>query len=173
MINRSGSTFFSLIGGGLTSLFFSDDNNKNVKADGVVGSSYKKIVDSLSRDYDVVVFPFDWRLDMIDNAAELDRKLIDLQQFSQPIKLIGHSMGGVLIRDYIVNHPDNWKKLQASPGFRLLFLGAPLGGSFRIPYVLFGLDSLIHTLDFVDITQSKKELLSVFSQFPGILSLCH
>jgi CHAT domain-containing protein/pimeloyl-ACP methyl ester carboxylesterase len=163
--------FFSFIGGGLTSLFYSDDNNRNVKADGVVASSYKKIVDSLSRDYDVVVFPFDWRLNMVANAAALDRKLIELQQLGQPIKLIGHSMGGVLIRDYIVNHTDNWKKLQASQGFRLLFLGAPLGGSFRIPYVLFGLDSLIHTLDFVDVTHSKKDLLAVFSQFPGILSL--
>jgi len=163
--------FLSFVGGGLASLRYSDDTNKNVKADGLVASSYKKITDALSRDYDVVVFPFDWRIDMIANAAALDRKLIDLQQFGQPIKLLAHSMGGVLVRDYIINHADNWKKLQAGQDFQLVFLGAPLGGSFRIPYVLFGLDSLIHTLDFLDITHSQKDLLTVFSQFPGILSL--
>ncbi|ADB36653.1 CHAT domain-containing protein [Spirosoma linguale] len=163
--------YLSFLGGGLTSLLHNNDNNRYVKADGLVGSAYKKLADALSRDYDVVVFPFDWRIDMATNAAALDRKLMDLKQVGQPVKLIAHSMGGVLVRDYIIRYADNWKLLQGIQGFRLLLLGAPLGGSFRIPYVLFGLDSLIHTLDFIDVTHSKKELLAVFSQFPGILSL--
>ncbi|MCY7352167.1 MAG: CHAT domain-containing protein [Cytophagaceae bacterium] len=163
--------FLSFVGGGLTSLQHSDDNNKNVRADALVGSSYKKLTEYLALDYDVVTFPFDWRTRMELNAAALNRKLIELRQYNQPIKLIGHSMGGVLIRDFIVNHPDTWKELNASKDFRLVFLGAPLGGSFRIPYVLFGLDSLIKTLDFIDIGNSQKDLLNVFSKFPGILSL--
>ncbi|WP_428663039.1 CHAT domain-containing protein [Runella sp.] len=158
--------------GGLTRLVHSEANNKNVKADGLVGSSYKKLTDHLLKNnYDVVTFPFDWRTDMKSNATVLNRKIIELQQHRQPIKLIGHSMGGVLIRDFIINHSDTWKELNSSNDFRLLFLGAPLGGSFRIPYVLFGLDSLIRKLDFIDVTNSQKELLVLFSQFPGILSL--
>lgn len=163
--------FLSFVGGGLTRLLHSDDNNKNVRADALVGSSYKKLTEFLARDYDVVTFPFDWRISMETNAAALNRKLVELQQFQQPIKLIGHSMGGVLIRDFIINHPNTWEKLNASKDFRLVFLGSPLGGSFRIPYVLFGLDSLIGTLDLIDIGNSRKDLLTVFSQFPGILSL--
>jgi hypothetical protein len=163
--------FLRFVGGGLISLLNSPDNNQHVRASGLVASSYKKLVDYLARDYDVLVFPFDWRLDMVINATILERKLAELQQYRQPIKLIGHSMGGVLIRDFILNFPTSWTNLKATQGFQLVFLGAPLGGSFRIPYVLYGMDSLIHTLDFIDITHSQKELLAVFSQFPGILSL--
>lgn len=163
--------FLGFAAGSLTSLLHSPDNNQNVRADALVGSSYKKLTEFLSRDYDVVTFPFDWRIDMVENARLLNRKIVELMSYQQPIKLVGHSMGGVLIRDFIVHHPETWQKLKASPDFRLLFLGSPLGGSFRIPYVLFGLDSLINTLDFVDISNSQKELLRVFSQFPGILSL--
>lgn len=165
------TNFLSFIGGGLTQLLHSEDNNKNVRADALVGSSYKKLTEFLIRDYDVVTFPFDWRKDMATSAEVLDRKLIELMEFQQPVKLIGHSMGGVLIRDLIINHPTTWAKLNARKDFRLVFLGAPLKGSFRIPYVLFGLDSLINTLDLIDIGNSQKDLLTVFSQFPGILSL--
>ena len=52
-------------------------------------------------------------------------------------------MGGVVTRDFIINHPATWKKLNASKDFKLLFLGAPLGGSYRIPYVLAGKDPII------------------------------
>ena len=163
--------FLSFVGGGLTSLLNSDDNNKNIRADGLVASSYKKLTEYLARDYDVVTFPFDWRVSMAVSAAALNQRVVDLLQYQQPIKLIGHSMGGVLIRDFIINHAETWKKLNASNDFRLVFLGSPLNGSFRIPYVLFGLDSLIHTLDLIDIGNSQQDLLRVFSNFPGILSL--
>lgn len=163
--------FFRFATGGLTSLLHSPDSNATIRADALVGSSYRKLTEFLEREYDVVTFPFDWRISMADNAAALNRKVEELLPLGQPIKLIGHSMGGVLIRDFIVNHDGTWQILKASRDFRVLFLGAPLGGAFRIPYVLFGLDSLINTLDFVDIVHSKEELLEVFSQFPGILSL--
>jgi CHAT domain-containing protein/pimeloyl-ACP methyl ester carboxylesterase len=163
--------FLGFVNGSLISLLNSDDNNKNVRADALVGSSYEKLTKYLSRDYDVVTFPFDWRLPMSENARFLNRKILELLQHRQPIKLIGHSMGGVLIRDFVINHPATWTELNASKDFRLVFLGSPLRGAFRIPYVLFGLDSLINTLDLIDIGNSQKDLLTVFANFPGILSL--
>ncbi|GAA4470403.1 hypothetical protein GCM10023189_58930 [Nibrella saemangeumensis] len=163
--------YWGFVGGSLTSLAYSPANNPNVRADGLVGSSYRKLTEYLKRDYDVVTFPFDWRTDMAANASALNQKLLDLMKFRQPVKLVGHSMGGVLIRDFILNFDSTWQVLKATRDFRLLFLGSPLGGSFRIPYVLFGLDSLINTLDMVDLTNSQRDLLEVFSKFPGILSL--
>lgn len=163
--------FLGFVAGSLTRLQHSSDNNRNVKADGLVGSSYKKLTEYLKRDYDIVTFPFDWRTHMKDNAALLNRKIEQLMDYGQPIKLIGHSMGGVLIRDFIINHEGTWKKLKASKDFRLMFLGAPLGGSFRIPYVLFGLDSIIKKLAFIDFGNTQKDLIEVFNKFPGLLSL--
>lgn len=162
--------FLGFIGGSLSRLQYSLHNNKNVNADGLVASSYRRLTEYLKKDYDVVTFPFDWRRRMADSASSFNRKIEQLMEYGQPIKLIGHSMGGVLIRDFIINHPDTWEKLNSSNNFKLIFLGSPLGGSFRIPYVLFGLDSIIKKLDFIDFNNTK-ELVAIFSQFPGILSL--
>ena len=161
--------YAQFIAGGLTKL--EDVGDESITAASLVRTSYKKLTDRLSRVYDVVVFPFDWRKQLNECAAELNRLIKELLKLNQPIKLIGHSMGGVLVRDFIVKHNDTWQELNGLKGFRLLFLGAPLGGSFRIPAVLFGYDTIINTLSAVDQMHTKKELLTMFSKFPGILSL--
>ena len=163
--------YFRFISGALTTLECSEANNKNVKASSLVATSYRKLADELSKKYDVVTFPFDWRLPLPESARLLNNKLTDLMRYEQPVKIIGHSMGGVLVRDFIIHYPDTWKRLNNLKDFRLLFLGSPLGGSFRIPYVIFGMDAAIKMLDFIDRFNSKKELLAVFSQMPGLLCL--
>lgn len=159
--------YLRFIGGGLMDL---KDTSTNT-ATSLVKTSYKKLKDFLSQTYDVVAYPFDWRLSLPDVTGLFDQKINALLSYNQPIKIIGHSMGGVLVRDFIVNHRDTWQRLNNSPGFRLVFLGAPLGGSFRIPYVLFGKDSIIKKLSLIDIHHTKRELLEMFSQMPGLLSL--
>jgi CHAT domain-containing protein len=146
-------------------------NSPNINAPSLIRTSYKSIVDHLSETYDVVTFPYDWRLQLRTRAKLFDTKIKELLKYNQPIKIIGHSMGGVLVRDFIVNHKQTWDTLNASAGFKLIFLGAPLGGSFRIPSVLFGYDSLITKLAKIDLFHTKKELLGVFSKLPGLLSL--
>lgn len=145
--------------------------NNGIEAKSIVASSYKKLFDYLSPAYDVVTFPYDWRLPLTDSAAAFNKKMLELLEYSQPIKIIGHSMGGVLVRDFIIHHPGTWERLKGSKDFRLLFLGAPLGGSFRIPAVLFGQDIVINKLSKIDILHTKKELLGFFSQMPGLWSL--
>jgi tetratricopeptide (TPR) repeat protein len=142
-----------------------------VEIDSLIKTSYKRLGDYLERNYDVVAFPFDWRLGMEGNAKLLNQKVQELFQFGQPIKMIGHSMGGVLIRDFILYHPDTFSVLNALPGFKILLLGSPLGGSYRIPYVLFGKDGIIKLLAKIDIFNSTKDLINVFVNFPGILAL--
>lgn len=142
-----------------------------IEADSLIKTSYKNLGEYLSKTYDVVAFPFDWRLQMEGNAALLNLKIKELLAYNQPIKMVGHSMGGVLTRDFILYHPETYQKLNALPGFKILFLGSPLGGSYRIPYVLFGKDGIIKLLAKIDIRNSPKDLLSVFVNFPGILAL--
>ncbi len=151
--------------------FLRPSDKDGVGADSLIKTSYKNLGDYLSKNYDVVAFPFDWRLSMEKNADLLNKKIIDLLKVGQPIKMVGHSMGGVLVRDFMLYHPDTYLRLNAISGFRILFLGSPLGGSYRIPYVLFGKDGIIKLLAKIDITNSTKELLSVFVNFPGILAL--
>lgn len=161
--------YWKVISGGLSGM--TDLNNPKSQAKSVIKTSYAKLYRQLSYTYDVVVFPFDWRQPMEVSAGLLNKKIIELQAFKKPIKIIGHSMGGVLARDFIAYHPQTWLSLNASPNFRLLFLGTPLKGSHRILAVLFGKDSIINKLGSLDITHTKKELIAFFAQLPGILAL--
>ncbi len=146
-------------------------NATGVDTPSIIKTSYQKLGESLQGEYDVVAFPFDWRLPLEQMAAKFDKKIKELLKLNQPIKIVGHSMGGVLVRDFMVYHPATWKALNESRDFRLLFLGSPLGGSFRIINVLFGEDDIISKISKLDIIHSKKELLKIFSQFPRLLRL--
>ena len=148
-----------------------DIQSPGITAPSLIKTSYAKIVKHLQQKYDVVTFAFDWRMQLNQSALLFKNKIEELLLYKQPIKVIGHSMGGVLVRDFMVTQRATWIKLNESPGFKLIFLGAPLGGSFRIPYVLFGNDPIIDKISKLDIFHNKKELLAIFSKFPGLLSL--
>jgi len=158
--------YLKFISGGLKRL-----DRDTISASSIVKSSYGKFYQHFSEHYDVVTFAYDWRKLLSETATVLHKKIKQLLSYRQPIKIVGHSMGGVLVRDFIINHPDTWKQLNNSPEFRLIFLGSPLGGSYRIPAVLFGQDSIINKLSKIDVFNSKKDLLRVFSSMEGLLSL--
>jgi len=161
--------YFRFLRGELSRLDISRDKVREVS---LIKTSYKKLVDYFSDTYDVVTFAFDWRLPLYDMADRFNKTVTDLLKHNQPIKIIGHSMGGVLVRDFIVKYENStWKQLNTSPGFRMIFLGSPLGGSFRIPRVLFGQDEIIKQIAKLDIIHTKEGLLRIFSRFPGLLSL--
>lgn len=161
--------YWQIIKGGLMELDYVEADG--IDATSVVKTSYHKLYKWLSSKYDVVVYPFDWRRPISDSAGDFNNKIKKLLKHGQPIKIIGHSMGGVLVRDFILAHNDTWQTLNASKDFRIIFLGSPLGGSHRILTVLFGKDAIINKLSKLDIVHSKKRLLHMFSQFPGILGL--
>lgn len=165
--NKLWLNYWGIIGGNLTQM----GTQPNATANSVIKSSYEKINKQLQYSYDVVIFPFDWRKPMDVLAASLDKKVQELLKHKQPIKIVGHSMGGVLVRDFMVYHPTTWETLNKSKDFKLLFLGSPLLGSHRILTVLFGLDGIIKKLSFLDIHHSKKELVDIFSKLSGILAL--
>lgn len=161
--------YWKIIGGGMRNMPQLDITKSKAKS--LIKSSYAKLYKQLSFNYDVIVFPFDWRQPMKISAGALNDKITELMAFDKPIKIIGHSMGGVLVRDFIAYHPDTWNKLNTTPNFKLVFLGTPLKGSHRILAVLFGKDNLINKLSTIDITHTKKELITFFTKLPGILSL--
>jgi CHAT domain-containing protein len=160
--------YFRFLAGELSRL---DISKQNVTATSLIKTSYKKLVSYLSDEYDVVTLPFDWRMPLADAATLLKDRIEKYLKLKVPIKIIGHSMGGVVCRDFIINHPATWKKLNESKDFKLVLLGVPLGGSYRIPYVLAGKDSLINQLSKIDLSHTKKELLDMFRKYPGLLGL--
>lgn len=163
--------YWNFVRGHLDQLAYTDNNDPHITADSLVATSYRRLGKYLSKDYDLVTFAFDWRRSLTESAEILNGKIKTLLECNQPIKIIGHSMGGVLVRDFIINYPDTWNKLNHSLGFKAVLLGSPLGGSYRIPYVLFGQDEMIRLLGKIDLKSSVKSLLGVFCNMPGILNL--
>ncbi|MEO7315483.1 MAG: CHAT domain-containing protein, partial [Ginsengibacter sp.] len=160
--------YFRFLAGELSRI---DIKTSDVEAPSLIKSSYEKLVKYLQESYDVVTIAFDWRVPLNDSAVLFKDKIEELLAYKQPIKIIGHSMGGVLVRDFILTQKDTWTKLNQSPGFKMIFLGSPLGGSYRIPFVLMGNDVMIDKLAKLDIFHNKKALLGIFSKFPGLLNL--
>jgi CHAT domain-containing protein len=142
-----------------------------ITAKSLMRSSYSEIGDYLSKDYDVYTFPYDWRMSLQDSAVKLDKVLNDLMKNGQPVKVIAHSMGGVLFREFILNHKDTWKTLNNSAGFQLVMLGVPWKGSHKIAQVLTGIDSTVRMLSRIDLAHSVKDLVGLFAKCPGVLSL--
>ncbi len=163
--------YFRFLKGDLSKLKYQGGEAEKVHADSLIATSYEDLGKNLERTYDVVTFQFDWRIPLKKSAELLNEKISNLLDYHQPIKIVAHSMGGVLVRDFMLYHPETWAELNSSLGFKAVFLGSPLGGSYRIPYVLFGKDSIIRLLGKIDIRNSTKDLLNVFCDFPGILNL--
>ncbi|MBM4093737.1 MAG: alpha/beta fold hydrolase, partial [Planctomycetes bacterium] len=72
------------------------------------------------------VFPYDWRLDNAENVARLADYVGCVRQFypDSKVNLVAHSMGGLLSRRYILDHPnDNYVNALISVGSP--YLGAP------------------------------------------------
>ncbi|RZM21260.1 MAG: hypothetical protein EOO88_33835, partial [Pedobacter sp.] len=159
--------FWSFVKGDLIKL---DINAKGITAPSLMGSSYRKIVRNLSGAYDVLPFAYDWRNSLTAEAEKLDTVMQFLLTKKQPIQVIAHSMGGVLFREFMING-SQWETLNKSNGFRGLFLGAPLGGSYLIPETLCGRGGNISKLSKLDLKHDKKDLLKVFSQCPGLYNL--
>ncbi|MDQ3278876.1 MAG: hypothetical protein M3Q06_11155, partial [Bacteroidota bacterium] len=148
----------------------------NIKTPGItapslMGSGYRKLARHLDESgYDVIAYAYDWRQDLSKTAEDLDALIRELLPKGQPIHVLAHSMGGVLFREFMIMGKA-WPDLNASPGFRALFLGCPLGGSYLIPETLVGRGGNIAKLSILDLKHGKQELLEVFAACPGLYNL--
>jgi pimeloyl-ACP methyl ester carboxylesterase len=75
--------------------------------------------------YTVYIFPYDWRLDLEDSAIELD-EFIDNTIGPSKVVLIGHSMGGLLAREYVLD------SARAQKIDKVITVGTPYWGAPKI-----------------------------------------
>lgn len=164
--------FFALAGGGLEQLAI---DAPGVVADEPIGSAYGDLIDFLANHYEVVPFAYDWRLSLQQEAARLaaaiDARLRDAEARQQPLSIVAHSMGGLLARVMIALHPDLWQRMLKHEQSRLIMLGTPNGGSYVIPRMLVGRESIVMGLALADLAHSQHELLDIISRYPGALEM--
>lgn len=149
----------------------------DVTATGLLASGYAGICDFLKQTHEVVPFPYDWRLPLEQSAGQLRAHLEELlpvaEAADQPIRLLAHSMGGLVVRTMLASDDGRavWDRMRRHDGMRFVMLGTPNRGSHAIAAMLMGRDALVKKLALVDLRNSHAGILGTVAAFPGVLNL--
>jgi len=167
--NRVWVDLFDLIRGRFSRL---DIDAQRVRAQAIVGMPYGDLVDFMSQTHEVIPFPYDWRKSVFEIAAQLAGVMDErLRNTDQPLRIVAHSMGGVVAHAMMVEYPEVWSRMCARQGSRVLMLGTPNRGSWSIPRIFSGQDKLIGRLAIADLRHNENQLLAIMVRFPGLMSL--
>jgi hypothetical protein len=173
---------FRIVRGWLDRLKLDEDgraeaNSKfKVFASNIMKRHYGEMLLSLSQNWNVKAFWFDWRKDIDIAADELNMQISTWFGKSAPVHIIGHSLGGLVARTFIKRYAERWasmwdKEGKGRAGGRLLMLGTPNHGSFAIPQVITGIEGTIKKLSLLDLRHDTRGLLDTFNTFPGSYQL--
>ena len=159
--------------GGLKELAYGGD--AEVTAVGL-NRTYVPLITRLARNWDVHLFPFDWRDDIRQSAHHLD-ELVERLRAEHPnrgVNFVAHSMGGLVVRAFVAEHRQKWDALAdvagASSG-RLVMLGTPNRGSYATPMTLLGDELAVRGLAAIDHRQSNEEIAALVAGFPGVYQM--
>ncbi|GAB5472442.1 MAG: hypothetical protein Mars2KO_05410 [Maribacter sp.] len=143
-----------------------------VVADGVIKKYYDDFAKHLSKNYDVITFPYDWRKPLKDAATKFKKVLETTFKFpGRSVHIVGHSMGGLVTRQLMMDHPDTWSTFKSNTQNKFVMLGTPWMGSYLIMEVLTGHSRRVKQLAMIDFKNDKEDLLNVFWKYPGVLEL--
>ncbi|MEW7854547.1 CHAT domain-containing protein [Pseudomonas chlororaphis] len=160
---------------GLDELSYKEDAHDNVKPDGAVSLVYDDLIDYLRATHEVIEFAYDWRLPMELEAQRLgdavENALDARSETRQPVRMLAHSMGGLLARTMLLKCPQVWARMMADPQARLLMLGTPNGGSWAPMQVLSGDDSFGNALAFTGAPFSPQKSRALMATLPGFIQL--
>ncbi len=158
-----------IAGGGLDKIAF---GQPDVEADELFAMFYGKLCEDLSLSHQVERFSYDWR-QPLDVLAERFGALLDrlLKQTKQPIRLLAHSMGGLVVRATIHKRRAVMDELMQREGARLLMLGTPHQGAHSMVENLIGKGDTLRSLVRLDIKHNMQQVLDIVAGFRGALQL--
>ena len=172
-------SFLKLIWGGINKLRLAKDgvqeadSTLRVQPSGLDKDSYAETILWLKAYWNVEPFAYDWRKDL-DQAAEGLKSLVETKFKDQPVHLVGHSMGGLVSRNFIRLYPKVWKAMSEPKkvqGGRLIMLGTPNYGSYAIVQAMVAKDKLVKWLAAADLRHDLDEVLDVLNGFVGSYQL--
>lgn len=164
--------------GGLPRLRWRGDDAERdgrITPDAPIGMFYDKLAAHLAASHEVIPFAFDWRRPIEDEARRLAeavaRELALREATRQPVRLLAHSMGGVVARTMQIVEPAVWDRMMARDGARLLMLGTPNGGSWAPMQVLSGDDTFGNTLVAFGAPFQDHQARMLMAAMPGFVQL--
>jgi CHAT domain-containing protein len=165
----------ALLLGGLRRLAI---ERRDVEAVGLVDRFYGPLLEFLARTHRVEIFAYDWRRSVRAAATALAKRLEDLlpecERQRQPVHLVAHSMGGLVVRAMIADGERGakaWRRITQLPNSRLMMLGTPNHGSYEALRWLTGFNPTQAKLALLDLTQDTRQIIDLVRRFPGLLEL--
>ena len=128
--------------------------------------TYLHMALSLRNQYKLFEFPYDWRMP-IESNAEILRACLMRWAADNPgrkFQLVGHSMGGLVIRTYLTRYPQEAETLIR----RVIYLGSPLLGSTNAVQNLAVGNSMVNTVDSLN---PANHMLDAVLSMPGVFEL--
>lgn len=159
----------SLAAGGLRSIAF---DAERVTAGELFGKTYGDVCEQLADSHRVLPFPYDWRqpLDVLGERLGTFLELL-LKQTAQPVRLLAHSMGGLVVRACIHRRRDVMDALMQRDGARLVMAGTPHQGSHSMVENLLGKGNALRALARLDLRHDLQDVLDIVAGFRGALQL--
>jgi CHAT domain-containing protein/pimeloyl-ACP methyl ester carboxylesterase len=145
----------------------------DVRPEALFEMFYGDLTDYLEASHTVIRFPYDWRRpiqETADTLVPVVRQALD-ENPHQPVRLLAHSMGGLVVRAMIAKHSDVWKKIVARSGGRFIMLGTPNNGSHLMVETLLGKSDTVRKLARLDLGHKMSGVLEIIAGFPGALQL--
>ena len=159
----------------LDQLKWDPDEASRVQPDGLVGMVYDDLLDHLAETHEVIPFSFDWRRPIEDEAHRLadavEAALTARNAAQQPVRIVAHGMGGLLVRAMQLERPESWKRMMLREGARVLMLGTPNGGSWTPMQVLSGDDTFGNVLTASGSLFDGYRARQTFAGMSGLLQL--
>jgi pimeloyl-ACP methyl ester carboxylesterase len=145
---------------------------RDVRPSGIYMKFYATQIASLSQDWTVRPFFYDWRRDVRQAADDLARNIDSWFGPAAPVHLVAHSMGGLVARSFLQRHPERWKSMadeKLEKGGRLVMLGTPNYGSFAIPRLLFGRNDVLDVLVKINLAHllDRSFFINIIRTFTG------
>ncbi|MEM7250986.1 MAG: CHAT domain-containing protein [Pseudomonadota bacterium] len=144
---------------------------RRVRPDGLVEMVYEPLYDYLTDHYHVIPFGFDWRLPIAASAEQLAKAVqAELKAHDRPVRLIAHSMGGLVSRAMAAFHAETWERMKERGG-RLVMLGTPNFGSYTPVEVFVQKHDMVKKLAIADLRSTLDEITDVVRAFPGLVEM--
>ncbi|WP_310459840.1 CHAT domain-containing protein [Sphaerotilus sp.] len=154
--------------GGLTSVAW----EQPVEADAVFDAVCGDLADHLSATHRVETFPYDWRQPLDVLGDRLGERLSALLRASdQPVRLLAHGLGGLVVRACILRRRAVVDELMRRDGARLVMLGTPHHGTYAAVEALLGKSAALRGLVWRDTAQPMSTVLATLAEFRGLLQL--
>lgn len=159
-----------LANGGLAKLKW---GQPGVEAEELLEMSYGDLCDHLARSHRVERFAYDWRQPLDVLGERLGQMLDTLLKANpgRPVRLLAHSMGGLVVRACILQRRGVMDELMQRPGARLVMLGTPHQGAHSMVENLLGKATMLRSLAIADLRHDLKELIDFVAGFRGALQL--